>query len=58
MRWRPNSGNLVTQNNGTEVGWDSSGTPGGAVIDTQSNNATGFLTALKDQNVIAGPTHP
>jgi hypothetical protein len=29
----------------------------GAVVDTHPNTATGFLTVLKDQHVIAGQTH-
>ena len=48
-----NAGELVTLVNGTMVGWEA----GGAPIDVQANTATGFLTVLKDQHVIAGPTH-
>jgi hypothetical protein len=48
-----NAGELVTVMGGAEVGWES----GGSVVDTHPNTATGFLTVLKDQHVIAGPTH-
>ena len=48
-----NAGELVALLGGAEVGWES----GGTVVDTHPNTATGFLTVLKDQHVIAGPTH-
>jgi hypothetical protein len=48
-----NAGELVTLAGGAQVGWES----GGTVIDQHPNTATGFLTVLKDQHVIAGPTH-
>jgi hypothetical protein len=48
-----NAGQLVTLAGGAQVGWES----GGMVIDTHPNTATGFLTVLKDQHVITGPTH-
>jgi hypothetical protein len=34
------------------VGWET----GGMASDIHANTATGFLTVLKDQHVIAGPT--
>jgi hypothetical protein len=48
-----NAGQLVTLAGGAQVGWES----GGMVTDTHPNTATGFLTVLKDQHVITGPTH-
>jgi len=48
-----NVGELVTLAGGAQVGWES----GGALVDTHPNTATGFLTVLKDQHVIAGPSH-
>lgn len=50
-----NAGELVTLMGGTEVGWESGGV--GPAVDVQSNTSSGFLTVLKDQHVIAGPTH-
>ena len=47
-----NAGELVALLGGAEVGWES----GGTVVDTHPNTATGFLTVLKDQHVITGPT--
>ena len=48
-----NAGELVTLAGGAQVGWES----GGTFVDTHPNTATGFLTVLKDQHVIAGPSH-
>jgi len=53
-----NTNKLVTLMAGAQIGWNSSGIPGGPVSDVQANTVSGFLTVLKDQNVIAGPTHP
>ena len=44
-----NAGELVTLVNGAMVGWET----GGAVVEKQANTATGFLSVLKDQHVIA-----
>jgi hypothetical protein len=43
---------FVTLMAGTKVGWDTSGTPGGAVTDTQPNTLMGTLKVLQDQHVI------
>ena len=47
-----NAGELVTLAGGAQVGWEI----GGTLVDTHPNTATGFLTVLKDQHVIAGPS--
>jgi hypothetical protein len=47
-----NMNQLVTFMAGTKVGWDSSGTPGGAVTDTQPNTIMGVVKVLQDQHVI------
>jgi hypothetical protein len=44
---------LVTAMAGLEVGWNGTG----ALTDTHANTADTFWTVLKDQGVIAGPTH-
>ena len=53
-----NMNQLVTFMAGTKVGWDSSGTPGGAVTDIQPNTLEGAVKVAEDQHVIVIPTHP
>ena len=48
-----NVGELVTLMGGAQVALETRG----AVVETKPNTATGFLTVLKDQHVIAGPTN-